>query len=296
MGFDIEGLLDFEPASARCAKCLALVPGVKSSEDYYDCPVCDIKATRSNVYLTTTTSAVSTTASQMLAFSGSSLIQLGYGYGYGYQSGRGYELPNFLLPVAFNKDAMDHAKELAGFARLLRSVEGQPPLRVLVSCLLRARAFVHFTTFGISQAILGALAAVSEFAPVSGIVSNVDSGTIKEIEQLCKDFTHLDIRAVPRSSGDEDLIHSKLIVIDGLLALGGSANLTTGAWRKAAANKERLDIVTDVQRVTQDNNRYFATHWAEFQRDVDVSQFSWQGWQVYRSGSKEVREANDEER
>ncbi len=295
MGFDIEGLLDFEPANARCAKCLALVPGIKSSDDYYECPVCDIKATRSNLYITTGTNLVFNTASQVLGIPGDTPTQFGYGYGYGYQSARGYELPSFLLPVAFNKDAMDHAKELAGFARLLRSVGGQPPLRVLVSCLLRARAFVHFTTFGISQAILGALAAVSEFAPVSGIVSNVDSGTIKEIEQLCKDFTHLNIRAVPRSTVDEDLIHTKLIVIDGLLALSGSANLTTGAWRKAAANKERLDIVTDVQRVAEDNNRYFATHWAEFQQDFDVSQFSWQGWQVYQSGSKEIREADDKE-
>jgi hypothetical protein len=286
VGFDIEKLLDFEPASGRCVKCLALVPSIKVSEDTYSCPTCDIRAVRSNIFSATGSGLViGSTLTPVTVWD--STFQA---YGYGYPTSSTYNPQSFLLPVAFNKDAMEHAKELAGFARLLRSVGVQPPLRILVACLLRARAFVHFTTFGISQAMLGALAAVSEQVQVAGIASNVDGNTQKEIEQLCDDFPQLDICSIPRSDSGTDMIHSKLIVIDGLLALSGSANLTTGAWRKAAANKERLDIVTDVQRVIEDNNRYFASHWAELHREFDLSPYPSQGWQVYQSDKNNTGE------
>src|SRR6266481_1195505 len=259
MGFDIDGLLDFEPASGRCVKCLALLPGVKDSVNRYQCQVCGLSAIRSAIFVNSTNMVTSGVAVSSVANFSDSFGPAVYGLS---SIGTGL-LPNFLLPLTFNKDAMDHAKELAGLARLLRSTGDQPPLRVLVACLLRARAFVHFTTWGISQAMLGVLAAVSEFVPVAGIASGVDGNTETEITKLRSDFPNLDIRAVSKRGADSDLIHVKLIVIDGLLALSGSPNLTTDAWRKAAANRERVDIVTDVQRVIEDNNRYFAGHWAE---------------------------------
>jgi hypothetical protein len=281
VGFDIDRLLDFEPATGRCIKCLALLPGVKDVERTYRCPICGLTAIRSGGI----TGFTGSNASNAFTFPIQSSIDPINLYGYGLYSpsaSTGLSSGSFLLPVNFNKDAMDHAKELAGFARLLRSVGDQPPLRVLVGCLLHARAFVHFTTWGISQAMLGVLAAVSEFVPVAGIASAVDRNTQTEIEKLRNDFPRLDIRAVRRQDGDSDLIHVKLIVIDGLLALSGSPNLTTEAWRKTAVNKERLDIVTDVQKVIDDNNRYFASHWAELQADFDASSLSLLGWNVYQ--------------
>src|SRR6266566_5972442 len=118
MGFDIDGLLDFEPASGRCVKCLALLPSVKASANTHKCPVCGLTAFRNNIFTATTGNIVGSlaTSTTPMLNDGSSM----YAYGYGYQLLPRSDLPGFLLPVAFNKDAMDHAKELAGFARLLR--------------------------------------------------------------------------------------------------------------------------------------------------------------------------------
>jgi hypothetical protein len=194
------------------------------------------------------------------------------------------QVENFILPVNFNMDGMAHAKELAELARLLRAPGDQPALRVLVTCLLRARAFIHFTTWGISQALLGVLASISEIVPVAGIASGVDRNTEREVTKLRSDFPFLDIRTVTKGGDDTDLIHTKLIVIDGLLAISGSPNLTIDAWHKTATNKERLDIITDVQKVIDDNNRYFATHWADLRSDFDPSVISTWGWNVYQPG------------
>jgi hypothetical protein len=275
VSFDIDVLLDFEPAGGRCVKCLALLPMIEPSAVTHECPVCGLTAMANPIGITNIANSTIQAVSPFTRFSDPFT---GMAYGYGFTSTTN---PAFLVPVVFNKDAMDHAKELARLGRLLRSTEGPPPLRVLVECMLLARAFVHFTTWGISQALLGVLAAVSEFVPVAGIASAVQGNTPIEIEKLCRDFPQLDIRVMPRRDGDADLIHTKLIVIDGLLALSGSPNLTTDAWRKAASNKERIDIVTNVRRVIEDNNRYFAQHWAELQTEFDPKAISWGVWNVY---------------
>lgn len=270
MGFDIEGLLDFEPASGRCVKCLALLqnPGRAAG---HACPVCGLIATPSPSFTTAGTTWTNG------SFVGTNL-PLQYGYGYSLSASSS---PPFMLPVTFSGDPIEHAKGLALLARLLRSQSDQAPLHILASCLLRARSFVHFTTWNISHTILGLLAAVSEFVPVSGIASGVDKNTGTEISRLRQDFARLDVRPVVKTGDNRDLIHTKLIVIDGLLAISGSPNLTTESWRKTAVNKERLDIVTDVTKVVEDNNRYFSGHWAELNTDFDVSAYSGSGWLLY---------------
>ena len=57
--------------------------------------------------------------------------------------------------------------------------------------------------------------------------------------------------------------HQKLIVIDGLLAFKGSANLTQTAWRSAENNMDVVEIVTDVDEVIKLHNRYFSPIWAK---------------------------------
>lgn len=59
MGFDIEQLLDFEPAAGRCIKCLALLPDIKTTENSHKCPVCGLTAVRS-VTLSVTTGVTNT--------------------------------------------------------------------------------------------------------------------------------------------------------------------------------------------------------------------------------------------
>ena len=84
-----------------------------------------------------------------------------------------------------------------------------------------------------------------------------------------------------KTGDSRELIHTKLIVIDGLLAISGSPNLTTESWRKMVANKERLDIVTDVSKVVADNNRYFSSHWADLNTEFEISAYSGSGWLLY---------------
>jgi hypothetical protein len=277
MAFDIDALLNFKPASGRCAKCLALLPSVPDTAAHHRCGVCGLTYIRTTIGNTAVVSTISTVYQGPI---------------FGPPPGWAPPPSPISLPISFGPDAMDHAKELATLARILKSPGGESPLRVLVACLLRAKSFVHFTTWGISQSILGVLAAVSEFVPVAGIASGVDGNTAKEIGKLQEDFPRLDIRAVSKQGNqDADLIHTKLIVIDGLLALAGSPNLTADAWRKTAAKKERLDVVTDVERVIDDNNNFFSRHWAELRTEFDPAQSPWSGWTFYAQSEAE-READ----
>jgi phosphatidylserine/phosphatidylglycerophosphate/cardiolipin synthase-like enzyme len=57
--------------------------------------------------------------------------------------------------------------------------------------------------------------------------------------------------------------HQKLVVIDGLFAFKGSANLTLPGWRKSARGRDLVEIVTDVDEVIALHNRFFARLWGE---------------------------------
>ena len=60
-----------------------------------------------------------------------------------------------------------------------------------------------------------------------------------------------------------ELPHQKLIVIDGLLAFKGSANLTLTAWRKAQSGYNELEAVTNMENVINLHNRCFSAIWAK---------------------------------
>jgi phosphatidylserine/phosphatidylglycerophosphate/cardiolipin synthase-like enzyme len=61
--------------------------------------------------------------------------------------------------------------------------------------------------------------------------------------------------------------HQKLVVIDGLLAFKGSANLTTTAWRKARKQHELIEVVTNPAEVMRLNNIYFSRSWLQWGRN-----------------------------
>ncbi len=62
-----------------------------------------------------------------------------------------------------------------------------------------------------------------------------------------------------------------MIIIDGLLAFKGSANLTLSGWRKAAQGRDVIELVTDLKEVVDLNNRYFSPIWAEFQNTQQIT-------------------------
>jgi hypothetical protein len=135
----------------------------------------------------------------------------------------------------------------------------------LFQSLAAAKGFVHFTSWGISHLMLGALKLLSEQdVSVNGIVSGAYPSVIEEVTKPTSDESlMMNIVAFPR---EESLSapHQKLLVIDGLLAFKGSANLTTTAWRKAAEHREMIEVVTDPAEIAKLHNRYFSKAWLQW--------------------------------
>jgi phosphatidylserine/phosphatidylglycerophosphate/cardiolipin synthase-like enzyme len=59
----------------------------------------------------------------------------------------------------------------------------------------------------------------------------------------------------------QDAPHQELLVVDGLIAFKGSANLTNTGLRKADRGLDISEVVTDYKQVTSLNNKYFAPVW-----------------------------------
>jgi len=105
---------------------------------------------------------------------------------------------------------------------------------------------------------------------VRGIVSNVDS------ERMLDELTAFNNEAplgrfeikpfLREGSWWHEAPHQKLIVIDGLVAFKGSANLTLNGWRKATRGLDHVEVVTNVNEVIDLHNRLFSPVWASFSK------------------------------
>jgi hypothetical protein len=113
--------------------------------------------------------------------------------------------------------------------------------------------------------MIGALKVIAQDVAVRGIVSNVSGETAAELIEYANDVPpgNFEVKVFGSGSGLHDVPHQKLIVVDGLLAFKGSANLTIPAWRKAADGLDIIEAVTDVEEVVQLHNRYFSPVWAQ---------------------------------
>jgi phosphatidylserine/phosphatidylglycerophosphate/cardiolipin synthase-like enzyme len=174
---------------------------------------------------------------------------------------------------------MEHAQVLAQTARWYKEqghLDSLSPLGALYQALSEARMFVHFTTYGLDYEMIGALKMVGQRVPVRGIVSGVDANT-SELTNSTDEATWLELKLydsvrMNSRNGYQRMPHQKLVLIDGLLAFKGSANLRAQAWRKAADSLEVVEVVTDVDEVVNLNNRYFAPIWAGFSEIGDAIQ------------------------
>lgn len=232
-GFDLDSLLHFTPPEYLCENCYAVLrptPDVKVGR----CPVCQI-------YYAPT--AEFPRCADYLASKG--------------------------LAMRLD-DPLAHAQTLAQIARQARTAlslpdHEYPPLRALLAALADARQFVHFTTFGISALLIGALKVIAQRVPVRGVISGVKHETLqRELTGYHDEAPLLDLRLFPQDS--EWFPHQKIIVVDGLLAFKGSANLTDFGWRKAAQGREVIEVVTDMDDVIELHNRFFSGVWADFKR------------------------------
>jgi PLD-like domain len=228
--FDIDDLLEFDPPRYLCKKCFAIdqPPIDQYSEDHpATCSVCGIK------YIGTPDYAP-------------------------------WDFDHYLKAEAYTgisfADPMAHAMKLARIARHLRpDTRNRPHLLTLYDLLLAAEQFVHFNTWGINQVFIGMLKVISRRVAVRGIVSNVDRFATDELtghRWEAPDF-RCEVFNGPNAP------HTKMIVVDGLIALGGSANLTLESWRSLEHNRNALTVKTNRSEVISDHNYYFSSIWAQ---------------------------------
>ena len=228
-GFDLSSLLEFRPPEYLCEKCCAINQPAfdqRGSKTILTCEVCGVRYVATNEY-------------EVWAIDEFLRRESGTGI-------------RFRAPFK-------HGGTLARIARNLKlENEYFPHMRSLGELFLAAEQFIHFMSWGINQSFIGSLKLISHRVAVRGIVSNVNDN-----------FTRSELLEFPRESpgfrceifDGHDAPHTKLIVVDGLVALAGSANLTVGSWRKIGHNRDRLTVETDLSRVAYEHNRYFAPLW-----------------------------------
>jgi phosphatidylserine/phosphatidylglycerophosphate/cardiolipin synthase-like enzyme len=135
-------------------------------------------------------------------------------------------------PIDLGSDPLAHAMELALLARQMRAVDDEhPPLRVLMNLLQTARAFVHITSFGFDEFTLAILEMAAQRVSIAAVFSGVDRNKLSGLNHVLAEAPYLECRIEGTRHDHIDQSHGKLIVVDGLLALTGSTNLTRPAWR-----------------------------------------------------------------
>lgn len=242
-GFDIKSILDFNPPTYACPACRGLFRDVERSKDdagtfHACCPVCKSEFVQDPSPWTKETQ-----------YPPRWLHAHGHGINHG-------------------NELMDHSKALATLLRKAESgddpwssIQAWPTARLLLEVLAISKHFVHFTTYGISHVMIGALKMTSMRVPVYGFASNVEDHARVELVEMNSEAPNLHAKVIPSSIRAADAPHQKLIVVDGLLAFKGSANLTNSGMRKADRGLDISEVVTDYEQVTDLNNRYFAPVW-----------------------------------
>jgi phosphatidylserine/phosphatidylglycerophosphate/cardiolipin synthase-like enzyme len=238
---DNQFLTTLPPALAHCEKCLAISKAMRRNQkQQIYCPVCRVE----------------------YAFDGNFKIEPFRTY---FRDRRLY------IDI---DSPIEHIKHLGLIAnRMQQDSPNYPPLKGLFESINEAQKFIHFTTFGINQQILGALKLAAQRIQVRGIVSLPpdQAWLLPELECYRNEAPGLSIKTVCASSRNwEELPHQKLVVIDGLLAFKGSVNLTPTAWRKAARGYDEVEVLTDVEKVINLHNRYFSPVWADLSEYGDA--------------------------
>ncbi len=234
-------LTTLPPALAHCEKCLAIskAMGRNQNQQIY-CRVCRVE----------------------YAFQGNFKIEPFRAY---------FRKRGFYIGI---DNPIEHIKHLRLIAnRVQQDSPDYPPLKGLFESINKAQQFIHFTTFGINQQILGALKLAAQQIQVRGIVSLPpdQAWLLPELECYKNEAPGLTIKTVCASSRNwEELPHQKLVVIDGLLAFKGSVNLTQTAWRKAARGYDEVEVLTDVEKVINLHNHYFSPIWADLSEYGDT--------------------------
>ena len=257
VSFDIDSLLHFQAPQYQCQKCRALflqLP-IRGTELYHGksplkCPVCQVE------YLPTAH--------------------------YPREKWADY-LSGVYHPRIFERSfSFQHAIGLARIAERMRNYHQNPtsefkyvPLRALFEALSYAEIFVQFTTYGIHPLIIGALKLASQRLFVRGIMSGakgemISEAVLSELNDEDQEAPLMKVKHYGADAGYKGMPHQKLVIIDGLLAFKGAANLTLAGWRKAAHGRDVVEVVTKVDEIIDLNNRLFSPIWAELSHEGDT--------------------------
>jgi hypothetical protein len=244
VGFDITSILDFHPPSYLCPACRGLVD-IKLSwtgdhphrQHHYTCPACKVEYIQED-------------RDPSDPWGGANIYDH-------------FRSNNWFID---HKDLFAHATTLAEVVKKSRSKgpsapQGWPTARTFFEVISRARYFVHFSSWGISHVMIGALKMASMRVPVYGFVSNVDANTKAELTEYPTEAPNFTAKTIPTEQTAFDAPHQKLIVVDGLVAFKGSTNLTNAGMRRADRQLDISEMVTDFAQVTDLNNKYFAPVW-----------------------------------
>ena len=149
------------------------------------------------------------------------------------------------------------------------------PLALVFQAINAAKWYIHFVTYSIDSTILGALQMASHKAKVRGIVGNLNDYNRTALESVkgldvSNPSASLAILTSSTTTPMIDGVHNKMLFIDGVLAIKGSANLTLNGYSKASRNSltESIEAVTKPDDVAELNNTYFARIWAQNTRTL----------------------------
>jgi phosphatidylserine/phosphatidylglycerophosphate/cardiolipin synthase-like enzyme len=160
-------------------------------------------------------------------------------------------------------DADEHGRALARIAREVKSPDPRcPRLTCLLRAFEKAEHFVHLVTRGIGSQFILALKMRAQSVAVRAVISGTNDWDRRELKELAYEAPRFEVYFPDLDSRFREVPHQKLIVVDGLLAFEGSANLTLPAWRNSEKGCDIVKAVTDVAEVTQLHNEYFAPVWA----------------------------------
>jgi hypothetical protein len=233
-GFDITSILDFQPPGTVCPACRGLSRTLQWDRESrsHSCAVCKVVFVRDED------------------------PRLGEKSIHEHFRDSGW--------IVDHRDLFAHATALAKVVRRAHGdkyLEQWPTMRTFFEVISRARYFVHFTSWGISHVMIGALKMTSMRVPVFGFVSDVPQHVRTELTEFPSEAPKLTAKVIPSSQGVYDAPHQKILIIDGLVAFKGSTNLTNAGARRADRQLDVTEVVTDFQQVTKLNNRYFAPVW-----------------------------------
>lgn len=227
-GFDITSLLKFAPPKYVCSSCGGIFTSgqefFSEGQNIIKCPICS------------------------------------------YRSGKEWDHRQQVS----TDNIVDHGRNLAQIAGTLGEQGYSPtgmraytvtPTLLMFRALSKARSFVHFSTYGIDAMWFGALKMLAQRIWVRGIVSNLERGNL--ILRIIEEDRYAESELGINVFGSEaDAPHVKFVIVDGLLLIKGSVNLTfSGLRTKAEQYRDSFEIITNIDEIREYNNRYFSSTW-----------------------------------